>query len=1444
MKRVQSRFLSVSAAAVIFFLAGAASSPAQTNANPARITQAIDEHSLTVLSGNTHPLARPEFDRGPAPAALPMERMLLVLKRSPQQETALETLLEQQQNGASPSYHHWLTPQQFGQQFGPADKDIQTITQWLQAHGFQVAGASNGRTTIEFSGTASEVQEAFHTAIHQYHVYGQDYWANSSDPQIPAALAPVVVGVNTLYNFPRQAMHETTGVFTRSKATGMVTPANPQYTFPNPCSTFSQPLCNFALAPADFAKIYDVPNLALLPAPKTVYNGDGTTIAIVAESNINPQDFANFRSFFGLPAGNLNVILNGPDPGIILGPETEADLDTQWAGAVAPNATIDLVVSGSTETSLGPDLSAEYAIDNNLAPILSESFGLCEFYLGTAGNAFYSQLWQQAAAQGITVTISSGDQGSAVCDYGQTAASHGLSVNGFASTPYNIAVGGTDFNDLNNFAQFWNTNPSTSTTQPSALGYIPEMTWNDSCTNQEIPAALQLGNLTAEQTCNSALVQQYGFVTVTGGSGGKSNCTSSDGQNLTSCSGSYPKPAWQTSLTPRDSARDVPDVSLFASNGFNGSFYIVCELDQTQYALPGTPPCNPNTPNSAFLGLGGTSASTPAFAGMMALINQATSSRQGNANYILYALAAKTGATCKSAANPASSCVFYDIPAGSTIAMPCKPSTPNCTVIRTGDQYGVLSGFSTSAGYDLATGLGSVNAANLISQWASFVLNLKPSTTALTLTPLSGGSLTTLVHGQTVTVSTSVAAGQGATGTPTGNVSLLANTGPNGQEGVQGLILSNGSASGTTNALPGGTYTVQAQYAGDGTFSSSASSGTSVTVAPEASKATIAYELFDPVTGAQTSPSATTAVFGTPSLLRVNVASQAGDACVTNAPGANGCPTGSITLTDSYNGGTAALLDGGTFKLNSEGYTEDQAIDLPGGTHNLAAAYPGDSSFNATNANGTLTITPVPTTNVLFPNSNTEIFGQSTSLSVVVAAQNIFSSIAPTGTVTFYSGTTALGNSQLSGSVNPNTHQMSAGANLTTTSLPHGQDSITAQYSGDASYAASPSPAQTITVLYQTAMSLTYSKATITVGTPVTFAAQVTTSQTGGPAITGTVQFLANGLSLSSPVVSNGQAQINTSSLPSGTYRVYAYYSGDTNYAAASGSFMETVNTISTTTSVTSSNSTISQGSSVTFTAMVTPGQSGGPAMTGNVQFFSNNVPIGSAGISNGQAEITTTSLPAGSDQITATYMGDSNYSTSTSSAITETVNAVPTFTIAAYPSTITISAPGQSGSTMLTFTSQNGFSGSATLTSSACMGLPSESSCGFSPSSITIPSNGAPTTTTLTILTTAPSAALPTATHRQNPGSWLGTGGVIALAFFLALGLAALWARGSQRRWAAAFALIALAFVFANAGCGGGSGGGGITNPGTPAPSNTPVTVTITINGVTQTVPVTVVVQ
>ena len=339
--------------------------------------------------------------------------------------------------------------------------------------------------------------------------------------------------------------------------------------------------------------------------------------------------------------------------------------------------------------------------------------------------------------------------------------------------------------------------------------------------------------------------------TIAGG-GGKSSCTTSDGTNPSSCSGGYAKPVWQSAPgVPQDGVRDIPDVSLFAGDGFMDSAYIVCEADQ----LPFPQPCSLNSAFNTFLAIGGTSASAPSFAGIMALVNQSTNSLgQGNANYVLYKMAASSAQTshaCGATANPSPGCIFYDVISG-TNAVPCAKGSPNCSVSNQSDLYGVLSGYNAATGYDLTTGLGSVNAANLVHNW------IQPTTSSSTTLSLNGGAVVYITHGQNVsfsiTVSPSVAPGV---------VSLMGSPSGGSFVPLASFPLQNGA--GTTTALAGGTsYAVKAHYRQRGLYTPSDSAPVTVTVAPEPSKTLITIPVFNSTTGIETANTPTSVVYGTP----------------------------------------------------------------------------------------------------------------------------------------------------------------------------------------------------------------------------------------------------------------------------------------------------------------------------------------------------------------------------------------------------------------------------------------------------------------------------------------------------------------------------------------------------------------------------------------------------
>jgi subtilase family serine protease len=675
-----------------------------------RIVAAIDSSRLKVLQDNTHPFAKAEFDRGPVDSHFAMNHLVLALQRSAEQEADLELLITQQSDPSSSNFHHWLTPQQFGQMYGPADADIAKITNWLQSQGFTVENVANGRGTIEFSGTAGQVTSAFHTEIHNYVVEGVQHYANVSDPQIPEALSPVVAGVGALHNFLPQPQVVQGQRVKRNSKTGQVSPATESAERPLPEFVRTTLAGNTKedITPYDFATIYNV-----LPLWNAGINGAGQTIAIAGQSDINLADVATFQSSFGLANNPPTIIHNGTDPGYNSS-QLENSLDVEWSGAVAPGASITLVVSSTAYNS------ASYIINNHTATIMSESYGACELSLGSTSNAMYNNLWQQGAAEGISIFGAAGDQGSAGCENSsirtENPATTGLQVNGLTSSPYITAVGGTDFFwEEGSPSTYWNATAAANGS--TALGYIPEIAWNATCTSNYI--IFVQGSTGAEADCNTLAKSstQSGLVFINGGSGGMSACTTPNGTKPANCSGGYAKPSWQTGTgVPNDSKRDVPDISFFASAGYQGypgSAYLVC--------VSATEPCTySDSTDVTYQEIGGTSVSSPAMAGIMALVQQKLGQSQGLANPMLYKMAAAESLSGCNASNVGSgnSCVFYDTTLG-TNSMPCSASSPNCTVSTSGDSIGVLNGYSAGIGYDQATGLGSINVTNFVNAWAS-----------------------------------------------------------------------------------------------------------------------------------------------------------------------------------------------------------------------------------------------------------------------------------------------------------------------------------------------------------------------------------------------------------------------------------------------------------------------------------------------------------------------------------------------------------------------------------------------------------------------------------------------------------------------------------------------------------------------------------------------------
>lgn len=1126
--------------ATLSAIASPAQSPStQTLARPGRrLLAPVNNSSRAVLHGNTHPLATAANDHGVVPDSTPLQRMMLTLAPSDAQQTALETLLVNQQDASSPQFHHWLTPAEFGAQFGVADADIQTITSWLTSQGFTIDSVSNSRTVIEFSGTAGMVKQAFATEIHQYLVDGTLYTANAADPSIPSALTPVVRGIVSLYNFPRHHHHQIVGDFRRDHATGKVTQLSgttplapsasadstrphPEFTYPSGGSGGNV----YAVAPFDFATIYNV---------KALWNsgidGTGQSIAIVGQTDINIADVHNFRAIFGLPTNDPQIILNGTDPGVVSADEGEADIDVQWSGAVAPHATIKYVVSATTKTSEGVDLSAEYIINNNLAPVMSESYGECELGLGTAGNAFFNSLWQQAAAQGISVFVSSGDSGSAGCDNpdGTTAAQFGVAVNGISSTPYNTAVGGTDFlGSLVAPGTYWSSTDD-PTTHASALGYIPESPWNSTCANPLLQTSLIWNQPSSAAACQYAFTHGFNLFTPVGGTGGVSACTTPSGGTPAFCSGGYAKPSWQTGLgVPGDGKRDVPDISLFASSGFLGSFYVYCQQDANSDGQP----CNINSTYTDFRGVGGTSVSSPAFAGIMALVVQKTGSAQGVANNVLYSLFSKQvagGASCSTGLNtsgntlfaPSPSCVFNDLTFGS-IAVPCVSGSPNCTT-PAGDHYGILTAngsdaYLTTAGYDLASGLGSVNAFNLVNAWNG--VSLTPTTTTLAVDQVNlSTSAETLVssapYGAKIDLATTVAPTSGS-GTPTGTVTLS-----DSSSSVGTATLSSGLAHLYTTTLAAGAHSLSASYGGDSTFgTSSTASASALTITKAASANTL--------TTSSTSITAGSSITLTSTLVGANA---------TSVGNFGAAPTGTVGF---YSGGTSGTLLGtasitatGT---NSSGYTTGTATlsttSLPSSgsstVDSITAVYSGDTNYTGSTSNA-VSVTVTGATGSLaslalsLPQAGPYSVSSLITINALVSA--VSSGPTPTGSVSY----------TLNGATGSSATLSSGAASFSIAGYKLLKYPVAATYSGDTTYTSATQSLQvgpfTQTIIFRGLANLPFSS-----GATVALTARST-----------------SGLPVSYTV--SGPATLSGSTLTltgTGTVNVTASQSGNSTFAAA-----------------------------------------------------------------------------------------------------------------------------------------------------------------------------------------------------------------------------------------------------------------------------------------------------
>lgn len=705
----------------------------------AHITAAISNSKLTTIKNSQLPSALSKYDTGALSPAAQIGSMTLLLKRSDEKEGQFKGYLHELTKPGSPYFHHWLTPQQIGTMFGPASADISKVKQWLASQGLVVKSVSPDGMLIRFSGSASAVESAFHTPLHNFKVDGRQHFGSLAPQQIPVALSPVVRGVASLNNFFPKAQHIDVGTVVRDKKTGKwrtvskaTSPVggkvSPQFTVP-PGTV--DPNTTYDMTPADFNQIYNVN-----PLWSKGTRGAGQTVVLLERTNVNLDDVAAFRKAF-LPAnatGSVSIVHPSDssgdacqDPGIN-GDEAEAALDVEWAGAAAPDANIVLASCADTGASFGPLLAANlygqdgsHGLPSQAPPILSLSYGACE--LEDSSDAAYADiLWSSLAAQGATVFVSSGDAGGAGCDQGSFfAASYGPSVNGLASSPSSVAVGGTDFNDRGKTSQYWTT--TNMALDQSAISYIPEQTWNNSCASGTLYTLL--GYPDGVTACNDSVGRGQDFLQIGGGGGGFSFLQA--------------KPEWQIGVygSTNELDRTIPDVSLFSANGIYGHALVYCMSDANE----GGNVCDYSDPDNVFYdSAGGTSFAAPAMAGVQALINQAVGDRSGNILPALYSIAAKEYGTngapntamltqCNSSngADVGNACVFNDVTVGD-IVQPCWTSSLGCYsgTDTLNNQFGIIEGsdinsqtlspaWTTNAGYDMATGLGSVNVSNLVN---------------------------------------------------------------------------------------------------------------------------------------------------------------------------------------------------------------------------------------------------------------------------------------------------------------------------------------------------------------------------------------------------------------------------------------------------------------------------------------------------------------------------------------------------------------------------------------------------------------------------------------------------------------------------------------------------------------------------------------------------------
>ncbi len=1294
-----------------------------TNATPTvRIKGKIDATDRVQIQGHVPQVVKSGVarDLGRLAASTPAEHLVMVLKSSDEQKHELRRVLDTMHDRKASNYHQWMTPDEFGQHFGVHDDDIATLKSWLTSQGFTVEDVSKSKRVLHFSGTTGQLENAFNMEMHQYSVNGELHVSNDRELSVPKAISPVVAGVTT-HNFFRKAHM------------GNVTRLSQVKTAPN----YTASSTTHYLSPGDFATIYNT-----APLLAAGVNGSGSSIAIVGRSDILLSDVQTYRQMFNLPANDPIFIHAGQDNGINPGDDGESDLDVEISGGIAPLAQVYFVIGTPTFLVDGITNSIEYIVENNVADIVSISYGSCEAVEGTGGNEFNLQAFEQAAAQGMSVFVAAGDNGPAGCDDqgSQTYEVLGYATGAEASTPYSVSVGGTTlYGDVTSPTTYWSS--TNGTYFNSALTYIPESPWNESRVASYIPSgdtgtdlwsgsggisayylkpSFQFGpgvptsdpDLTQTayggQWVNSVTITNAGSgyttapaVTFTGGgcvyepaatstiSGGSVTgitftgytshyqgvgCTSAptitfaaptSGTTATATAtiGAMQTPPPLITGVPH---RYTPDLALNAASGHDATLFCsegVCEYSGSTLLDAGL--------------VGGTSVAAPSMAGIQALINQANGGRQGMPAYIYYSLAAaQNTANCNSSTPPlaGSNCAFQDVTYGDNRI--CASAGSACTATS-----GTKIGFTAGTGYDLASGLGSVNAANLSSQWPSVTFNSSD-------TSLNVSQTTNIPFGTPVTVSGSVASGSGS-GTPTGDVAFILSQGALGQtvnvdtgawNGPGAFAtLSGGNYSASVSNLPAGTYTLTARYGGDETFGSSLSTPVVVTVLPEVSST---VTLTPQAINQSSCTISNSSTFAYGALVWIQ-------ATATGATG-QGVPTGTIAFTVDGTAYTSVKLDpngngylvAGTVPTSSciYDYIFAQAPTLAAGTHTIVANYSGDSTFPASSATttisvGQLAVTPTLTTGATFVNAGATV-NLNASLTTTALTGNTSTNAGPTGTVTFTDTTTStvLGTVSVTPSVafSGNTYTYSGAALLSTTGITTtGANSITATYSGDTNFASATSTAVTVTVGTYTATSVAVTSS----ANPTTLNGRPTFTATLTPTTvtSGTATFYDGTTVLGTGTVgSTHTATFRPASgavFFGGTHSITAEYGGTSTYAASVSPVLTQTVTQGTAPITLDGKTNGVVGSTFAFAAVLAPSQTNATYAPNRsqVNFYSDGTLIGTAtpltvtssqgGYGLWTATLNTTALTVGTHSITATY-SDVNYSLTTSNALSVTVTA------------------------------------------------------------------------------------------------------------------------------------------------------------------------------------------